>query len=279
MNFKYQLKNAKFIRRLAKPYKDRQRKKEHLDYLRTEDHLRIRKYKDRYPGKRCFIIGNGPSLVAEDLDCLKDEYTFAANRIYDIFDQTSWRPDFYLAVDDDFILSNRERISKIEAQQKFLAVSTDVQKKFSAEDHIIRIFEYTDFKVNKWNDMSAHISEDVSDYFSVGYTVTFTAIQLALYMGFREIILLGVDFNYSIVRDKSGRIHREQGVKDYFSGKRYSSTVLNYTSTLYAYQAAKDYAELHDIRILNATRGGKLEVFERVDFDSLNPGRGAPTYN
>ena len=25
----------------------------------------------------------------------------------------------------------------------------------------------------------------------------------------------------------------------------------------------------HDIEILNATRGGKLEVFERVDFDAL----------
>ena len=33
------------------------------------------------------------------------------------------------------------------------------------------------------------------------------------------------------------------------------------------YKAAKQYADLHGIRICNATRGGKLEIFERVDFD------------
>lgn len=35
------------------------------------------------------------------------------------------------------------------------------------------------------------------------------------------------------------------------------------------YQAARRYAETHGIKIYNATRGGELEVFERVDFDSL----------
>ena len=35
------------------------------------------------------------------------------------------------------------------------------------------------------------------------------------------------------------------------------------------YMCAKEYAERHEIKIYNATRGGKLEVFERVDFDSL----------
>ncbi|MBQ4379398.1 MAG: hypothetical protein II821_09430 [Treponema sp.] len=36
-----------------------------------------------------------------------------------------------------------------------------------------------------------------------------------------------------------------------------------------AFFAAKRYADEHGVRILNATRGGKIEVFERVDFDSL----------
>ena len=41
------------------------------------------------------------------------------------------------------------------------------------------------------------------------------------------------------------------------------------TENLLAYQAAREYADRHGIKIYNATRGGKLEVFERVDFDSL----------
>ena len=45
-------------------------------------------------GKRCFLIGNGPSLRAEDLTCLYEhgEICFAFNRIYNIFEQTPWRP-------------------------------------------------------------------------------------------------------------------------------------------------------------------------------------------
>ena len=36
-----------------------------------------------------------------------------------------------------------------------------------------------------------------------------------------------------------------------------------------AFQSAKLYAENHGIKIYNATRGGKLEIFERADFDLL----------
>ena len=59
----------------------------------------MKQFKDLYQGKRCFIIGNGPSLKADDLDCLKNEYTFAANRIYEILDKTDWRPWAYVVVD------------------------------------------------------------------------------------------------------------------------------------------------------------------------------------
>ncbi len=38
---------------------------------------------------------------------------------------------------------------------------------------------------------------------------------------------------------------------------------------LEGYKSAGNYADIHGIKIYNATRGGKLEVFERVNFDSL----------
>ena len=49
---------------------------------------KLRKLKNKYKGKRCFIMGNGPSLKAEDLELLKDEYCFGQNKIYKIFPQT-----------------------------------------------------------------------------------------------------------------------------------------------------------------------------------------------
>ena len=39
------------------------------------------------PGQRCFIVGNGPSLTIEDLEKIKNEFCFAANRIYTLYDK------------------------------------------------------------------------------------------------------------------------------------------------------------------------------------------------
>ena len=69
--------------------------------------------------------------------------------------------------------------------------------------------------------------------------------------------------------DKKGRMMRLDGVRTYFDGKERNGSYLNYYSTLYAYEHAREYCDSHDIRIYNSTRGGKLEVFERIDFDAL----------
>ena len=95
-------------------------------------------------------------------------------------------------------------------------------------------------------------------------TVTYECIQLAVYMGFREIYLLGVDFNFSSdYKDKSNHF-----VSTYYSKNSKTGYFLEKES-LEAYEAAKKYAENHGIKIFNATRGGKLEVFERRNFDEL----------
>ncbi len=266
-SIKYRIKNNFIARAAIAPYMNFKRVKEMKEYALSDDSKSISLFKNKYFGKRCFIIGNGPSLRSSDLDRLKNEYTFAANRIYEIFDQTTWRPTFYFAVDNSFIETEATRLNSYKLSNLFLA--TDANFDLKQINNAVRIFEYTKFKINKWNDSTAHISADVSKYFSVGYTVTFTEIQMAIYMGFKEIILLGVDFSYSVIRDKKGKIKKVDGVVDYFSGKKYESTVLPYYSNLYAYQVAKKYSETHTIRIINATRGGKLEVFERKDIDTV----------
>ena len=46
---------------------------------------KLRKYKSIHKGKRCFIIGNGPSLTGSELDLIKEEITFASNKIFNIY--------------------------------------------------------------------------------------------------------------------------------------------------------------------------------------------------
>jgi len=78
--------------------------------------------------------------------------------------------------------------------------------------------------------------------------------------------VLKYGFKYS-VNDISHIINKDK--KDYFDGQKYYSTVLNYNSCLHSYVVAKQYCDKNEIQIFNATRGGKLTVFDRVDFEQL----------
>ena len=264
------IKDIKAIRVLAKPYIDWKLKKNHEQYLRTPDHFYLQTLKGIHEGKRCFIIGNGPSLRASDLDMLKDEYTFAANLIFKIFDQTDWRPTFYLSVDDKFLKGAEHELANYDLGHMFLrsekcTIHGPINKitKIYEEQLMLKIDECS------YNDTSLYISEDVANHFCDARTVTFNSIQLAIYMGFREIYLLGVDHNYSSSYDASGKVHVDSTVQNYFDGKQYPSYPSAHLTNQFAYTIAREYCDTHGITICNATRGGKLEVFNRVDFDSL----------
>ena len=80
----------------------------------NNDKKYIRSLRNKYKGKRCFIIGNGPSLGIHDLEKIKGEISFGTHRIYEIFDKTSWRPDYYLAQDYKLIYTSKESIKSID---------------------------------------------------------------------------------------------------------------------------------------------------------------------
>lgn len=88
-------------------------------------------------------------------------------------------------------------------------------------------------------------------------------------MGFKEIYLLGIDHNYRITVSPDGNIVTNDKVQNHFCDNYALPVVPQLYKSSLAYLAAQQYASEHNIKIFNATRGGKLETFERVDFDSL----------
>lgn len=263
----------KLLRILISPYRNWKIKRSYNAYLKSGNVEKLRQLRATHTGERCFIIGNGPSLCAEDLDRLKGEFTFAFNRIYDILDQTTWRPTVYMAVDGDFLQTNLQDILRVPCKLRVVPWFAHETTQSQSQNDLIETWrEWKEYKIDVvpfWAEKTAEIPEDISLGFSEGRTVTFDAIQLAIYMGFHEIYLLGVDFNYSKVLDEDGQYHKVDGVDDYFSQKSYDTTRLLIVPTKYAYTVAREYCDGHGIIIRNATRGGKLEVFERVDFDTL----------
>ncbi len=225
-----------------------------------------------HSGERCFIIGNGPSLRVEDLDVIyhAKAASFACNRIFRCYDKSMWRPDYYFITDGvgiretfpdkavlDFVSQNCKYI--------FSRSNGDLAKYANDIDNLI-LFKYVFSDSEEEFDFSSDCAEKVY----IGHTVTYVMLQMAVYMGFKEIYLLGMDHNFSIEHCENGEIAKNAEVEDHSSilGS-YMWGVADGIKTTRTYEAAKKYADSHGIKIYNATRGGKLEVFERVDFDKL----------
>ena len=233
--------------------------------------------KNIHKDKRCFIIGNGPSLKTEDLEKLKNEITFAANCIYFAFEKTSWRPTYYICVDQLAYARDHKIITSISCQKKFTAINNIV---FSGQIYNDTIYYSRSSKMETLIDNQIKVNDrfpfsyDITKSIYAGNTVLYDAVQLAVYMGFSEIYLLGVDCNYQIEMNPDETI-KENNVKNYFCDaidkdfkKELSVGIAVYKMQI-AWQSAKEACEKVGVTIKNATRGGKLEIFERVDFDEL----------
>lgn len=227
----------------------------------------LRSLKGKYAGKRCFVIGNGPSLTVQDLEMLNGEVTFASNRIYNIFPQTSWRPTYY-AVFDDAIAADRDTVAhanQFECAGKFFRE----QSWLKSRKYKNACFIHSKYERKYLNDPA--FSTDVSKEIYTIATVTYSLIQIARHMGFDEIYLLGVDHKYAREQKVDGTVVEHQDTRSYFGNqqKQEKSVVAASWEMEIAYQYAERYSREHNFRIYNATRGGYLEVFERINLDSL----------
>lgn len=266
----FRLKQNKLIRVLAFPVINALRVFRLVTYRFGREAQKVRELKDSHSGERCFIIGNGPSLCAEDLEMLKEEYCFAANRIYQMFAHTSWRPQSYLCVDSYVFRDIAGNIEKLTVPRIFLQLENRKYRLRHTDSEVIYINNYYPYLVNRYKRVKVGISRDVSQYFAAGETVTYTAVQLALYMGFKEIYLLGVDHNYSRKIDSKGNLTVDENIKDYFGNMASEAyCVQNIETSTNAYKTAREYCDKNHITIKNLTRGGKLEVFERSTLETV----------
>lgn len=238
-----------------------------LSGSRSKSRSFLHSLKGKYAGKRCFVIGNGPSLNVHDLEMLQNEVTFTSNRIYNIFERTAWRPTYY-AVFDDAVAADPDTITHanlFECDGKFFREQSWLtSRKYK---NACFIHSQHDRKYLK----EPAFSQDISKEIYTIATVTYTLIQIARYMGFDEIYLLGVDHKYAREQKADGTVIENQDIRSYFGNqqKQEKSVVGASWEMELAYQYAERYSRENNFRIFNATRGGYLEVFERVDLDSL----------
>ncbi|WP_052169727.1 6-hydroxymethylpterin diphosphokinase MptE-like protein [Pseudobutyrivibrio ruminis] len=215
---------------------------------------KILSLKDTHLGETCFVVATGPSLLTDDLLKLKANgvYSFGVNRIFNI-DAEYWKPNCYVFIDKKGIEDYSNEIENYQIETKCLNADTKNIFKDDGCNYFMHV------AVHDHYDLQNAFSENVESVVYGGGTVVYAAIQIAVYMGFKKIYLLGVDCNY------------EKNSNDNYFFKTEKPDILNHDvrRMFDNFEIAKKYADEKDIKIYNATRGGMLEVFERVDFDTL----------
>lgn len=225
----------------------------------------IQRFKDIGKGKSCVVIGNGPSLRIEDLTKLHDLNidTFACNRIHLVFPKTSWRPTYYFMSDEKLLESDR---GVLEDAPNTICFYPEKAKDKVAEGNFYHCLLYHFGNEGKF-------STDAAQGVYAGGSVTTEMLQFAYYMGYNKIYMIGVDFSYNTTNKNDDKTYTYSGEKNYFiEGYMKQGEVAdmpNVKANLLAFNAAREEVEKNGRAIMNATRGGKLEVFERVNLDDL----------
>lgn len=221
---------------------------------------KISALKDTKKGKRCFIVGNGPSLTINDLELIKDEDCFAANLIYKLFDKTDWRPKYYF-IQDRYADTGND-LDTLDIEYLFVG------------NYYWRTRELNNPKaictnnVRNFNKKNVAFSNDISKKIIDYHTVTYSMIQAAIYFGYDEIYLIGMDHSYTLTYDKTGKVIRDKSVKSHcFEDSHPEKVIANIEGMNKAYIAARDYANKNSVKIYNSTRGGKLEWFPRKELE------------
>lgn len=229
--------------------------------------------RDIHKGKRCFIIGNGPSLTISDLELLRNEVTFASNKIYLAFPETNWRPTYYNSEDILVLEQNSEIIKQIEDPLMFFpqsAIDVIGDKHNAIFYNVITIGDPLEPLKNK---LFPGFSSNITAGINWGSTVVYSQIQIAAYLGFTEIYLLGIDFRFSLPEQKEKNVYISEGELNHFhkdyrkKGEKWFQPNLDVQKR--SFDLAKSFCEERKLNIYNATRGGDLEIFTRKKLEEV----------
>jgi len=250
----------KFLRRLCLSAKNRR-----VLPNKVND-ARLNAMKDCHKGRRAVIIGNGPSLHVSDLDRLRDEITFASNKIYLAFENTDWRPT-YLTVTDSVVAKNiNEHLRSIDLCRVFGHATFPF---FEDCDDIV-FGNPPSSTPSEWNLVKG---------VRTGHSVLYWDLELAFWMGIREVYAIGLDFSFDVGSKPTGEkamgndVLIAAGEVNHFhpdyrpKGETWTMPQMNEQREDFRY-ALEKYQSAGGV-IYNASRNTKLDVWPRVDFDEV----------
>ena len=226
---------------------------------------RLAALKDIHKGQRAFIIGNGPSLRQTDLSKLRNEFTFGLNRIYLLFPELGFQTTYLVSINHLVIEQFADEILA-QPMPKFLAWRSHRHFSSTLKLADLPTFIYTTYT-------GPRFAKNVNGRVWEGATVTNVALQLAFHMGFQQIILIGVDHNFTSKGEANKTVISEGDDPNHFMpnyfGKGAKWQLPDLDTSEIGYTFAREAYHKAGREILDATVGGKLTIFPKTDYASL----------
>ncbi len=255
-----------------------------LDFAST---ALLESLRDKHRGETVVIIGNGPSLNASDLSLLAGVATMGVNGIFYARERLPEPLTYYVVEDNKVFEENVAAIKAFECRYKLFP---SLYRNFFTDDEIDRA-RVGFFRMNMgFYGRSTgtlclpRFSTDAVQRLYCGQSVTIINLQLAYWMGFSRVVLIGMDFSYTIpensVRKGNHILSKSDDPNhfhpDYFGkGKTWKDPKLDRVLANYALAKAMFAADGREI--VNASEGGKLELFRRMVLAEA-VGRGAKRF-
>ncbi len=230
-------------------------------------------------GQRCFVIGNGPSLGTQDISKLGPELTFTMSGFWKHSAVQIWKPTYYFLMDPLFFDGSSQMAeffsgvrSAIHPSHFFMPLSA---QKAILDNQLLPGCTVSYVALHGGLDQVHPDSLDFTGVVPGGMSVAQFAIMAAIYMGCAPIYLLGLDHDWLAHRGQDSHFYSGTTVQNHptahgdLSKLRYVDDLTSVLSLWRGYETLHDIAGRAGLQILNATRGGFLDVFPRVDFDSL----------
>jgi hypothetical protein len=221
---------------------------------------RLRSLHNTHVGKQCFVVGNGPSLRQTDLAPLRYEFTFGMNRVYLLFDELGFTTSVLTCVNRHVIEQYGDDFLRYRSVPRFLSWHGRHLVKKDPEVTLLPLGRLRRFSRNP-------IREIMWD----GATVTCVSLQLAYWMGFQKVVLIGVDHNFREQGEPHQLIVSEGDDTNHFDpnyfGKGARWQLPDYVSSEYAYTLAREAFRRDGRQVVDATVNGRLDVFPKEDYE------------
>ncbi len=224
--------------------------------------------RNSHHGERCFLLGCGPSLNQVDLSKLKGERVMACNGSFLI---EGLDIDYFISVSHYFYKSYVDQINSIDCIRRFLP---HYLRELESDIPTTWMNTVEDSEYATLSQLKPYAFSSAPDrHIFLGGTVIFPALQILHYLGFEEVILLGVDHNYGPDEKRNEAYFTpSDALNAHFKDDYYqkpTSVHIDFPAMERGYQLSKEAFENSGRRIFNATPGTKLETYQKIEFDSL----------